>query len=718
MPERRRYVYDFAEPLPLAAEDRPRLLGGKGSGLALMAHDLRLPVPPGFTITTEACLAYMAGRWPPGLDDEVRSHMDRLGQRMRRRFGDAADPLLVSVRSGAPLSMPGMMDTILNLGLNETMAAGLASSTGDIGFATDCRVRFEHGYRDVIGSDRVPDDPWVQLRAAIEAVFRSWNSDRARTYRRRERIPDDLGTAATVQAMVFGNRGADSGTGVLFTRNPSTGEASLYGDVMFGAQGEDVVAGTHNPEPLSVLDERIPPVAAELRRYAQTLERHFADLCDIEFTIEQGRLWLLQVRVGKRSPRASLRMAIDMALDESFPLSREQAVRRVAGTLADPPRVFVPAGEMPSAIATGLPASPGIATGAVVLSSEAAQEAAAAGTRVILVRHETSVEDVAGMSRAAGVLTARGGLASHAAVVARGWGIPAVVGVSGVEVGDAEVRIDGRTIAAGDTVTIDGSTGDVYLDVLAGSWQVAPEAATLLEWAAELDVEIKPAEATIRAAPEDAARAELTNRALPRDDILRVLLIKGSVTPDMLTEALFAGRDRLDELAAQLMDEGLVESAAGALRLSPQGKLKALSLYEADRGAVGEQRCSEFLEAFHAFDVQVKEFVTAWQVRDMDGEQVLNDHTDAQYDNHVLERMTMLHGRLCDWLAPLAAALDRYAVYRSRLSRALERAGEGDQGYVASPRVDSYHSVWFELHEDLIRLAGRRRSDEAAAGRA
>jgi len=714
-----RYVYDFAEPLPLAAEERPRLLGGKGASLAVMANDLRLPVPPGFTITTEACRAYLAGRWPPGLDDEVSGHLVHLGQRIGRRFGDPADPLLVSVRSGAPVSMPGMMDTILNLGLNDATAAGLASAAADAGFAADCRRRFEQNYRAVIGADRVPEDPWLQLRAAIEAVFRSWNSARARAYRRHERIPEDLGTAVTVQAMVFGNRGRDSGTGVLFTRNPSTGEPTLYGDVMFGAQGEDVVAGAHEPEPLAVLDERMPVLGAELRRHAEALERHFADLCDIEFTIEQGRMWLLQVRVGKRSPRAALRMAIDMAEDESFPLSHAGAVRRVADVLVDPPRLFVPAADLPAAIAVGLPASPGIATGEVVTSSDAAEEQAAAGRPVILVRPDTSPDDVRGMSKAAGVLTARGGLASHAAVVARGWGIPAVVGAAGIEVAGGDVRLLERTIAAGETITIDGGTGEVYLGQLAGRWEVAPEAATLLGWAAEHGIEIeRPTKAAAQERPGGPSTDESTDEALTRDDVLRALLIKGSVTSDVLAEALRTGRDQVDALAPALTSDGLAETSDGGLRLSPQGKLKALSLYGLDRASVGEQRSIELLEGFHALDVQVKEIVTAWQVRDVAGEQLLNDHSDANYDGEVLERLAALHVELLDWVAPLAAALRRFAVYRSRLERALELARDGDQRYVASPRVDSYHTVWFELHEDLIRLAGRRRSDEAAAGRA
>ena len=484
-----RYVHDFDSTPDIEPDELVRLLGGKGANLAVMATELGLPVPPGFTISTEACVAYLGGAWPDALDDELRDHVARLEELIGRRFGHADDPLLVSVRSGAPVSMPGMMDTVLNLGLNETTVRGLAAATGDPDFAADCLRRFHDGYRQVIGALEAPEDPWRQLREAIEAVFRSWNSERAQAYRRREGIPDDIGTAVTVQAMVFGNRGPDSGTGVLFTRNPSTGEPTLFGDIMFDAQGEDVVAGTHEPQPLDALDGRLPEVAKELRSHADRLERHYRDLCDIEFTIEQGRLWLLQVRAGKRSPQAALRMAIDMAEDASFPLSREEAVRRVAAHLADPPRVFVSAGDRPIPIATGLPASPGVGRGAIVLTSDDAESAAADGRTVILVRSETSPEDVRGMARSEGILTARGGLASHAAVVARGWGIPAVVGARDVVPGDDGVEIGGRRFAAGDELTIDGSSGEVFRGSLEGTWEMPPEAATLLAWADELGVE-------------------------------------------------------------------------------------------------------------------------------------------------------------------------------------------------------------------------------------
>ena len=389
------YAYDHRHDLDPAAITL--LLGGKAANIATMAVDLGLPVPPAFTITTEACKAYLAGGWPEGLDGEIRTQMARLESAVGRRFGDTADPLLVSVRSGAPRSMPGMMDTILNLGLNQATEAGLAAASGAPAFARNCHERFHAIYRSVVGVDAVPVDPWDQLRGAVEAVFNSWNSDRARAYREVEGISGDLGTGVTVQAMVFGNRGSDSGTGVLFTRNPATGERALYGDVMFDAQGEDVVAGTHATEPVSCLDVRMPAVAEELRRYADVLERHYRDCCDIEFTIERGRLWMLQVRVGKRTPQAAVRMAVEMAEDPSFPLTREEAVNRVLGQLADPPKAVVGRADAGAPLTRGLGASPGLVSGEIRLTPEDAVAAADAGREVILVRAETSPDDVHGM---------------------------------------------------------------------------------------------------------------------------------------------------------------------------------------------------------------------------------------------------------------------------------------------------------------------------------
>jgi pyruvate,orthophosphate dikinase len=706
-----RYVYAFDHPHGLAHEGLEQLIGGKGANLNVMASQLELPVPPGFTISTGACLAYLSSGWPDGLEEEIREHLRRVEEVVGSRFGDPDRPLLVSVRSGAPVSMPGMMDTILNLGLNDSTVAGLARMSGDPTFAADCHARFTAMYRAIVGSARVPEDPRDQLRGAVQAVFGSWNSDRARAYRSREGIPDNLGTAVTVQAMVFGNRGPDSGTGVLFTRNPATGEATLYGDVMFNAQGEDVVAGDHRTERVSVLDERLPKIAAELRGYAAALERHYADLCDIEFTVDRGRLWLLQVRVGKRSPQAALRIAVEMAEDDAFPLDRGEAVRRVAHLLADPPMVTGARPADSEVLATGLAASPGIARGEIVTSADAAVAAADDGRDVILVRTETSPGDVHGIARAAGILTASGGLASHAAVVARGWGVPAVVGADDLTVEDGAVRIGQRRLAAGDLITIDGSTGDVLSGVVAHERSVVPEAEILIAWADELGVEIQaPRHAK---SPPAVEAGELT-----REDVLRTLLIKGYATPEMLGACLLCATEQATSLLELLGDDGLVEVASGSFRLTADGKAVAAELVGADREAWGTDAADAALDAFLALDARMKQTVTDWQMRVIDGEEQLNDHGDPEYDRGVLDRLRELHADAIAWLRPLEGRLARLGRYEARLERAVGLSLSGDPEYVASPRVDSYHGVWFELHEELIHLAGRTRAGEVAAGRA
>ncbi len=701
-----RYVYPFDAPPAGTADELRLLLGGKGANLVVMSHDLGLPVPPGFTITTEACRAALTGEWPHSLDAEIRSAMDHLGSQLGSGFGDASNPLLVSVRSGAPVSMPGMMDTVLNLGLNDATVAGMAEVTTP-DFASDCLQRFHASWASVIGGS-IPQDPWDQLKAAVAAVFASWNSDRARAYRAHEGIPDDLGTAVTVQAMVFGNRGADSATGVVFTRNPSTGQRELYGDVLFNAQGEDVVAGTHATEQISALDARLPAVAADLRRTADILERHNRDLCDIEFTIEDARLWMLQVRVGKRSPRAALRMAIEMAEDESFPLTRAEAVERVRGLLAGPPHEFVRGPHESRALAVGLPASPGVASGPIATSSEAAERVAGEGSAPILVRPETSPEDVRGMAKSAGVLTASGGLASHAAVVARGWGIPAVVGASAVTIIGDDVRIGEHDVRAGDILTVDGGTGEVFLGELAGTWMVAPEAATLLAWANELGIEIA-AEAH---EPEQAHTTPVSANEVTIEDLLVTLAIKGGSTLEQLLEVIGAELAAIEPLIKQMQDEAFIETAGDQVRLSPTGKLAGADAIAASRSTANldEQRAAQLLGEFHALDARMKVIVTGWQIRDVAGEQVLNDHTDTAYDAGLLDDLAALDRDTSAFLDPLTKPLRAFHVYRSRLGHALELARAGDQRYVASPRVDSYHSVWFELHEHLIRLAGQKRS--------
>ena len=709
------WSFAFDRPPDMPADDLKALLGGKGANLVVMTTELGLPVPPGFVISTAACKAYTQGGWPEGLDDELRTQMARIEQQAGRRFGDAADPLLVSVRSGAPVSMPGMLDTILNLGLNEATTAGLAEASGDAAFAAACQARLQTMYLDIVGGDAVPDDPWEQLRQAVEAVFRSWDSERARSYRAKESIPADLGTAVVVQAMVFGNRGPESATGVLFTRNPATGENVLYGDVLFGAQGEDVVAGTHATEPISVLDERLPQVAAELRSYADRLEQHSSDICDIEFTIEEGRLWMLQNRVGKRTAQAACRAAVEMAEDESFPLSRPEAIERVRHILLDPPLVPAERSGDVEVVAAGLAASPGLATGAIATTPEAAVRMADAGIDVLLVRSETSPDDVHGMARSVGILTSTGGLASHAAVVARGWDIPAVVGAVGVVVGEGGVAIGERLYREGDVLSIDGSSGEVFGGAVESISTVAPEAVTLLAWARELGIEIAAAEEMRKM---DSTEPPAGTTEVANADVVRALAIKGYVMPDMLGTALGLSADDAQQLLDRLAADGLVKESGGMFSLTDDGKALGAEMIAADREAWGADAAAEALDGFLALDGRMKEIVTAWQMKDAGGEQVLNDHSDADYDAAVLARLAELHTDTTAWMAPLLEGLPRLSSYATRLDAAAAAAAGGDGMYIASPRVDSYHGVWFELHEDLIRLAGKTREEEVAAGRA
>jgi pyruvate,orthophosphate dikinase len=523
------YVYAFDHKHRKAPMSLKDLLGGKGANLAEMTSVLELPVPPGFTITTEACVAYMRAGWPQGLDDEVDKHVKRLEKRMGKRVGHAADPLLVSVRSGARFSMPGMMDTVLNLGLNDASVEGLAKQTDErfaydsyrrflqmygkvvlgvdaerfehtfeaakdlAGAATDADVsadvlrmvcaRFQQIVREETGAS-FPQEPHVQLRGAIDAVFKSWNSPRAIAYRNRERIPHDLGTAVNVQTMVFGNRDENSGTGVGFTRDPATGEQGAYGDFLVNAQGEDVVAGIRNTEPLSALEGRFPKIHKELTAIFERLERHYRDMLDTEFTIEQGTLWMLQTRVGKRTGVAALKMAVDMTKDRKIKLTRAEAVQRITAEHLD--QVLHPqfASKEVTVLAKGLGASPGAAVGRAYFTADAAAEAADRGERVLLVRQETSPEDVHGMIVAEGILTSRGGLVSHAAVVARGWGKPAVVGAEALKISGRHFTVGGVTVDEGDLISIDGSTGEVVLgEVALSSAEPPPEFAEVLKWA-------------------------------------------------------------------------------------------------------------------------------------------------------------------------------------------------------------------------------------------
>jgi pyruvate,orthophosphate dikinase len=474
---------------------------------------------------------------------------------------------------------------------------------------------------------------------------------------------------------------------VLFTRNPSTGENKPFGDVLFNAQGEDVVAGTHATEDIRVLHKRLPDVARQIHEHMRTLERHLTDVADIEFTIEDGKLWLLQVRVGKRSPQAALRMAVEMANDPDFPLTREQAVWRVLPLLADPPRVTEKPHDAGEPLTKGLGASPGVAAGEIVTTPDAAVTAAQSGRAVILVRAETSPDDVHGMSVARGILTATGGLASHAAVVARGWGIPAVVGAP----------ID--ALMAGDVITIDGSSGEVFAGALVGSSEIVPEAATLLGWAKELGIPIEGPDSPAVPVARPAGTATTA-------EMLRLLLVKGYATPEQAADCLMVSLEDARSLLDGLESSADAEQAVGSYRLTDAGKVRARVDLDADRGQWPDGLAA--LNEFISFDKQVKDVVTSWQMR---GDTV-NDHSDDAYDGLVLNGLMALHEEIGKWLP------SRFTRYRARLDRAAAAVASGDTKFVASPRVDSYHSVWFELHEELILLAGRTRADEVAAGRA
>ena len=525
-----KYVYAFEE----GSKEQKYLLGGKGANLAEMTK-LGLPVPPGFTISTDACKDYMnAGdTLPAGLMSEVAAARDALEAKMGKRLGDESDPLLVSVRSGAPFSMPGMMDTVLNLGLNDTSVSGLAKQTSNERFAFDSYRRFvqmfgkivldidgdlfeksleelrhERGvdtdpelsaddlsglvetFKGIVKSEagiEFPQNPTEQLQYAIEAVFKSWNGERAKVYRRMESIPDDLGTAVNVQTMVFGNKGDDSGTGVAFTRDPATGEARGYGDFLRNAQGEDVVAGIRTTEPLDAMGSHFPECHQQLLGVMSALEKHYRDMCDIEFTIEQGRLFILQTRVGKRTAAAALRMAVEM--ESGGMIDKREAVLRVQPEQLDQmlhPQ-FDPEAEY-QAIAKGLNASPGAAVGKVYFTADAAEAHHEAGEAVILVRPETSPDDLHGMIAAEGILTSRGGLVSHAAVVARGMGTPAVCGANelDIEVAAKQFRVGSITVHESDVISINGTTGEVVVGAVP---VITPEPTgpfdTILAWADE-----------------------------------------------------------------------------------------------------------------------------------------------------------------------------------------------------------------------------------------
>jgi len=607
-----KWVYRFGDGAAEGRADMKNLLGGKGAGLAEMSN-LGLPVPPGFTITTEVCTYFYAHEksYPTELRDQVGDGLAALERSLGARFGDANNPLLVSVRSGARVSMPGMMDTVLNLGLNDQAVVGLARKSGDERFAYDSYRRFiqmygqvvlgiDHhhfeelienhkletgasldtdlsaedwrtvlgGFKDVVCQEYghpFPQDPEEQLWGAIGAVFGSWMNPRAVTYRRLHDIPADWGTAVNVQAMVFGNMGPDCATGVAFTRDPSTGADAFYGEFLVNAQGEDVVAGIRTPQHLTIagkeannsalpaMEEVMPEVLTELHKVRRTLEDHYRDMQDIEFTVQRGKLWMLQTRTGKRTAQAALKIAV--AFVQEGVIDREEAIRRVEPASLDQLlHPMLDPSAKPTVLARGLPASPGAASGKVVFSADEAESFAARGEAVILVRVETSPEDIHGMHAAKGVLTSRGGMTSHAAVVARGMGRPCVAGA-----GDLRIDSEARTMAArstlvkaGEIITIDGSTGEVMVgEVPTIQPELSGDFATLMGWA----------DAIRRLKVRANAETSIDARAARRFGAEGIGLSR--------TEHMFFEADRIGAMRRVIMAEDEVGRRAGLADLLP-----------------------------------------------------------------------------------------------------------------------------------------------------
>ncbi len=606
-----RFVYDFDEP----SEGGRELLGGKGIGLAEMTL-LGVPVPAGFTITTDACRAYMANgrQLPDGLPAEIDEHLDALEQKTGKRFGDSQDPLLVSVRSGAAVSMPGMMDTILNLGLNDDAVEGLARSTGNARFAYDSYRRLIQMYGEVVegvdghrfeqalgdlkvargvqqdvdlGDDDLhelvatfkeiyeedtgvafPQDAREQLTRAVRAVFQSWDTPRAQVYRRAHRIPDDLGTAVNIVQMVFGNKGEGSGTGVAFTRDPSTGESGLYGEFLADAQGEDVVAGIRTPEPLAVMEQRLPEAFEQLIATMRRLEEHYKDVQDIEFTVEDGRLYLLQTRSAKRTAAAALKAAVSM-VDEGL-IAREDAVARIDPAQLDQllHPMIDPSAQLEVA-ARGLNASPGAASGAVVLDADSAAERGKAGESVILVRWETTPDDIHGLIESAGILTAHGGMTSHAAVVARGMGKPCVAGCEDLTI-DVEQRtlvIGGNQLSEGDTITIDGGTGRVIIGAVdLVPPQINEDFETILGWA------------------DNLRRLKVRANADTPDDAAKAREFGAEGIGLCRTEHMFMADDRLPVVREMIMASGEDDRRAALDKLLPHQQSDFEGIFEAMAG--------------------------------------------------------------------------------------------------------------------------------------
>jgi pyruvate, orthophosphate dikinase len=744
-----KWVYLFEEGRGEAKE----LLGGKGAGLAEMTR-AGLPVPPGFIVTTAACNAFYANnkQFPEGMWEQVVEGLRKLEEKTGKGFGHPDNPLLVSVRSGAAFSMPGMMDTVLNLGLNDETVQGLAAQTNDLRFALDAYRRFASLFgeivigvahekfervmdrfkakteggrdtdlrpeqlREIIAAEKqiitaeqsgraIPEDPYEQLRVAIAAVFNSWMGRRAIDYRRLNRIPDTLGTAVNIQVMVFGNMGAKSGTGVAFTRNPSTGEKALYGEYLLNAQGEDVVAGIRTPNPISQLRAELPEVYDQFVSITGLLERHYRDMQDVEFTIERGKLWMLQTRTGKRTGAAAVRVAVDM-VHEGL-IDHATAVRRVTPEQLDQllhPTVD-PKAEI-DVLATGLPASPGAAQGRVVFDPDEAEEMAREGAQVILVRQETSPDDFHGMVAAQAIVTARGGMTSHAAVVARGMGKSCVSGASmlNVDYSQQQFSVNGTVVPKGEWITVDGSTGRVFLGkVPTIQPTLGDDFRELMTWA------------------DDFRRLRVrANADTPQDS--KVARDFGAEGVGLCrTEHMFFGEGRLAAMREMILADGIGAREKALERLLPLQRRDFIGIFQAMQGLPVTIRLldpplHEFLPNIQDLMAELSELKMSLQrasaIRDMD--KLLDQIDEKRRLLHQVERMhesnPMLGHRGCR-LGLIYPEVTRMQV-RAIFEAACQVKGEGKE---VSPEIMvPLVSTAEELHHqaELIHEVARQAMNE------
>ncbi|MEW1775448.1 pyruvate, phosphate dikinase [Streptomyces sp. NPDC086777] len=738
-----RYVYDFTE----GGRDKADLLGGKGANLAEMTR-LGLPVPPGFTVTTEACRAFLAtGAEPDGLAGEITEHLTTLERAAGRRLGRSDDPLLLSVRSGARFSMPGMMETILDIGLDDESVLGLAKVSGNERFAWDSYRRlvqmfgstvmgvdgalFERAmadlkrdrgaandlgldaadlaglvgtYKDIIrketGED-FPQSPDEQLRRAVLAVFESWQGERARVYRRREHIADDLGTAVNVQTMVFGNLGPDSGSGVAFTRDPATGLPGLYGDYLANAQGEDVVAGIRNTVPLAGLEELDPASYTQLLRHLRTLETHYRDLCDIEFTIERGRLWMLQTRVGKRTAEAAFAIGAEL-VDEGL-ITADEGLSRVSGDgLA---RLMFPrfdTAAVGEALAHGLPASPGAAVGAAVFDSAEAVRRAAAGEKVVLVRQETTPDDLPGMIAAQAVLTSRGGKTSHAAVVARGMGRVCVCGAEELSVDTAARRftVGDTVVEEGTVVSVDGSGGAVYL----GAAPLVDSEVMRYFETGERSAGLVDAVALAMERADRVRRLEVRANADTPEDAARARRFGAQGVGLCRTEHMFLGeRRKLVEAMILARDETEREAALGALL--PLQRQDFIGILEAMDGLPVTIRLID--PPLHEFlpdrtDLAVR--IATAEARGAVPEPHDTELLDAVNRMHEENPMLGLRGVRLGLVVPGLVAMQVRAIAEAVVART--RAGGSPEAEIMVPLVGAVEELRIEREEVERVLAG------------